>query len=49
MGVLTTAKEVDLFRFRKKHSPECVPSQRGHVVAMKCGVVSFPELGDFMC
>ena len=37
-----------MFRFRKKNSPDCVPSQRTYAVAMKCGMVGFPELGDFM-
>ena len=28
---------------------ECGPSQRASTVAMECGVVSFLELGDFIC
>ena len=38
-----------MFGFREKtQSTECVPSQRVNVATMKC-VVSFCELGDFIC
>ena len=36
--------------FREKHTPqtECGPSQRVSAVALKCGVISFYELGSFI-
>ena len=36
--------------FREKHTPqiECGPSQRASMVALKCGVVSFNGLGNFI-
>ena len=43
-------EEVDLFRFREKHTSqtECGPSQRVST-AWKCGLVSFYRLGNFIC
>ena len=43
-------EEVDLFRFREKHTPqtECGPSQRVSG-AVRCGMVSFYRLGNFIC
>ena len=42
--------EVDLFRFREKHTSrtECGPLQRARALASKCGVVSFYGLGNVM-
>ena len=34
---------------REAHPTECGPLQRVGTVAMKCGLVSFCELGDFIC
>ena len=36
--------------FREKHTPqtECGPSQRVSAVALKCGVISFYGLGNFI-
>ena len=43
-------QEVDLFRFREKHSlqTECGPSQATSAAA-KCVMVSFYRLGNFIC
>ena len=42
---------MDLFRSiqREAHSTECGPSQRASEAAMKCRVVSFYGLGNFIC
>ena len=42
--------KVDLFRFKEKHTPqtECGPSQRVNG-AVRCGMVSFYRLGNFIC
>jgi desulfoferrodoxin (superoxide reductase-like protein) len=42
---------MDLLRFREKHTPqtECEPSQRVNPVAVKCGIVSFNRLENFIC
>ena len=41
---------MDLFRFREDYTPqtECGPSQRVSVGALKCGMVSFYGLGNFI-
>ena len=48
-------EEIDLFKFREKHTPqtECGPSQKVSavmsVVAMRCGMLTFYGLGNFIC
>ena len=42
--------EVDLSRFREKHTPQGIGHHRGQEQGdMECGMVSFLELGDFRC
>ena len=38
-----------MFRFREKHTPRVWAITEKSAAAVKCGVASFFELGDFTC